>query len=93
MTKHKRLHGSATLDELAEELGITRERVRQIEVKALKKLRAQALNTPAMLPVLQDVFGVEFVEALYAQPLPDPPKPHRTQKYKSKLLRARKEMP
>lgn len=29
-----------TLDEIAKELGITRERVRQIECKALKKLRA-----------------------------------------------------
>ena len=32
-------HEAATLEEVGEEIGLTRERVRQIQVEALKKLR------------------------------------------------------
>lgn len=35
--------GGATLDSIAEALGVSRERVRQIEGEALKKIRAQGL--------------------------------------------------
>ncbi|UJF17385.1 sigma-70 family RNA polymerase sigma factor [Vibrio sp. SS-MA-C1-2] len=35
-------HSPATLDSVAEEIGVTRERVRQIQIAALKKLRAIA---------------------------------------------------
>jgi RNA polymerase sigma-32 factor len=38
--------GTATLHELANEFGVSAERIRQIEVKALQKLRV-ALETPA----------------------------------------------
>jgi RNA polymerase sigma-32 factor len=34
-----------TLDDLAEELGVSRERVRQIEVRAFEKVQAAAKNT------------------------------------------------
>lgn len=33
-------HGGATLDVVAKELGVSRERVRQIETQALRKLRS-----------------------------------------------------
>ena len=41
-----------TLDELAEELGVTRERVRQIELKAIKKIKFKAIKSE--LPVYLD---------------------------------------
>ena len=39
-----RLRAGATATELAEEMGVTRERVRQIEVRAFEKLQAALLR-------------------------------------------------
>lgn len=44
-----RYHDNMTLEELGGQLGITRERVRQIESKALSKLRHQTLRHPDIL--------------------------------------------
>ena len=46
----------STLDEIAERMEITRERVRQIEVKALRKLRHQS-RIPHELAGIADVIG------------------------------------
>jgi RNA polymerase primary sigma factor len=42
--------GKRTLEQLGEELGVTKERVRQIEARALKKLRALALERHIAAP-------------------------------------------
>lgn len=40
-------HDCATLEEVGQELGVTRERIRQIEAKALRKLRVRAMSLGA----------------------------------------------
>jgi RNA polymerase nonessential primary-like sigma factor len=46
-------HESSTLEEVGQEIGLTRERVRQIQVEALKRLRRilerQGLSADALL--------------------------------------------
>jgi RNA polymerase nonessential primary-like sigma factor len=46
-------HEAATLEQVGEEIGLTRERVRQIQVEALKRLRRimerQGLSVDALL--------------------------------------------
>ncbi len=38
-SRHLRDNDSSTLEEVAQELGVSRERVRQIEMQALKKIK------------------------------------------------------
>ena len=54
-----------TLEETAQLMGITRERVRQIEKRALEKLRA-ALKNRSELPVLR-----MFLATFVLRPTPD----------------------
>jgi RNA polymerase sigma-32 factor len=44
-----------TLAELAEEFGVTRERVRQIEVRAFEKVRSSVKHRVVMMESLQQV--------------------------------------
>jgi RNA polymerase primary sigma factor len=38
-----------TLQSLADQLGLSRERIRQLEIRALEKLRAMAIQAPVEL--------------------------------------------
>ena len=53
-------NGPRTLEELGKIFGVTRERIRQIQTKAIRKLRNKASFNPAMR---------EFVEAYYDKDL------------------------
>jgi RNA polymerase primary sigma factor len=44
----------ATLDQIGEELQLTRERIRQIEQKAMKKLRSKSISQPALQQYLAE---------------------------------------
>ena len=52
----ERFFADASLDEVAEKMAVTRERVRQIEVKAMRKLRHES-RIPRDLAGIADVIG------------------------------------
>lgn len=54
--------GHITLQECSDLMGVTRERVRQIEEKALSKLRRAILADPSFATLVAEMFGDEVCE-------------------------------
>lgn len=61
-------YGTAmTLEEIAQVLGVTRERVRQIEAEAFRKLRRQARKNPEFSGIVADLVSRRGVENGFIQ--------------------------